>query len=75
MQATRHAIPSSIDRSVAEDPQPPRPAPQPPQPPAPPTPVPQPPPQPDEPPVPTALLDSARTVADRIAAHAAARRW
>jgi hypothetical protein len=67
------------DRPTAGDPEPPRPSPQPPQPPAPPTPVPEPPPQPDEPPVPTAttpaLLVSARSIASRIAAHAAERRW
>jgi hypothetical protein len=59
---------------VAGDPQPPVPTPQPPQPPAPPTPVPEPPPQPDEPPVPTAVIDSGRSVAWRIATNAA-RRW
>jgi colicin import membrane protein len=56
-----------------EPPQPPTPVP--PQPPAPPTPIPQPPPPPDQPPVPTAILESARAVAGRIAAHAAERRW
>ncbi|MGZ4138005.1 MAG: hypothetical protein ACXVPX_10610, partial [Actinomycetota bacterium] len=59
-----------------EPPQPPQPpTPVPPQPPAPPTPVPQPPAPPDQPPVPTAIRESARAVAGRIAAHAAERRW
>jgi hypothetical protein len=60
---------------VARAGDPPRPPGPPPEPPPPPSPVPEPPPQPEPPPVPTALLQSARALAARIAAHAAERRW